>query len=267
MDSLESAYRFIALGLGLGGVMDVTTLWRALYSKEPNSDIFRLLLGLRERFPFNLGGSFSKKADTLFSGLLLCFGGLSVLLIFWTLVDLPSAGVVVPFAVFYFLTVSLRCHLEDSTLSLRNTGVVVLFFYTALGEDSWLGYAGLWLIVSHLAIAYVFTGLSKLRSRSWRNGSRFRYILNGSRWRNTWLAKRFDQFPGGIRALSWGIITLELSAPLLWIAGDPILTGSLLLLCLMHLSIGLAMGIMSFAVFFPACFPAIYVLLSESVRF
>jgi sulfite exporter TauE/SafE len=100
------------------------------------------------------------------------------------------------------------------------------------------------LIQVHVSVIYLFAGLGKLQGESWWNGQAIWYAVANLEYQTldlTWLADHMWL----VNLMTWGAVAWETSYPfLVW----PRLTRPLMLAgaVLVHLGIGLAMGMMTF---------------------
>jgi len=112
--------------------------------------------------------------------------------------------------------------------------------------------AGLIAIRIQLAIVYFEAALSKLGSAGWRDGAAMRGVLfdpeyglpSGVRSHADLLLGH----PGLIRGLTWAVLVLELSVALTLLSPPPLRRVSFVLVCALHLSIIIAMGLPSFGI-------------------
>ena len=100
------------------------------------------------------------------------------------------------------------------------------------------------LIQIHLCVVYLFAGLSKLRGDAWWNGTAFWGAIANAEYQTvdlTWLA----EWPVVVNLCTHGIVAFELAyCVLIWHRGwRPVLLAAALLL---HLGIGLCLGMMTF---------------------
>jgi len=117
--------------------------------------------------------------------------------------------------------------------------------------------AALWFIVAQLLLSYITSGISKLASPVWRNGTALQLI---SRMATYWPYKLSMTFKN--RALSfvvaWSTIIFELFAPLLLFFGRP---GTLIFITLgvlFHAGIAIGMGLTTFVFAFLATYPILF---------
>lgn len=76
-----------------------------------------------------------------------------------------------------------------------------------------------------MAVGYTFSGLDKLASPSWQDGSALRHLLENPLARDNWMREGMLALPGGLIAcLTWGVLIAEITfAPLcLWRRGRAI---------------------------------------------
>ncbi len=111
-------------------------------------------------------------------------------------------------------------------------------------RSSILANIGIRLIQVHLCIIYLFAGLGKLQGESWWNGQAIWYAVANLEYQTmdlTWLADHMWL----VNLMTWAALAWETSYPfLIWprLSRPLMLAGALLV----HLGIGLAMGMMTF---------------------
>jgi predicted DCC family thiol-disulfide oxidoreductase YuxK len=110
-------------------------------------------------------------------------------------------------------------------------------------------WAAVWIL---MAVGYTYSGLTKLPSPSWVDGSALRHVLENPLARPTALRETMLALPEGVlRAMTWGALALEVAfAPLalvrrlrpwVWLAGLAMHLGLMTLIDFADLSLGMVM--------------------------
>lgn len=158
--------------------------------------------------------------------------------------------------VFYVARLSPAGDAADVMLILLSVGTGIL-----LGEPrgSPVSTITATVLVANIALAYVWSGVSKIRQRAWRSGRQLALILNTEMYGARTPAKLLLDHGRLAQLLVWTVLTIEISVPV-WIAvgGIPLLVWASAA-AVMHLGIALVMGLNRFLLVFCA---ALLILLS-----
>lgn len=261
MPNLDDIYILTALGLGIACCIQTVGLLRLAASKVPIQDKMGWVVCCAQQL------AFPSRPAQLFSttrrlyGLLYGHLVLALSVVFWSAQGIFPTVSVLLLSLSHFGIVYLLRFLLDASTTLKHSLCLALSSYAFFPNHEHIAWAGLYLIVGQATVAYFFTGLSKVRSGSWRSGQRLLHIMAGSRWRNPLLARYLSRKPLLARSVTWGTTVLELAVPIIWFILPSLIPFSLVVLVIFHLAVGFSLGIWSFALIFPLTFPAVYFLL------
>ncbi len=118
--------------------------------------------------------------------------------------------------------------------------------------------AALWFLAGQCALAYATSGVLKWRrTPEWRNGSAVGLLLRQPFMGDARLAGWLGARPAVNRAVTWGVLALEVAFPLALLGGPALAAGFVAGAFLMHLGIGQFMGLAPFLWAFLASYPAV----------
>ncbi len=124
--------------------------------------------------------------------------------------------------------------------------------------------AVLWFIAGQCALAYGTSGLLKWRrTPEWRQGTAVGLLLRAKFMGDAGLAAWLLAHPGFNRAVTWGVLLLEVGFPLALLGGPPVAAGFVGGAFLMHMGIGHFMGLTPFLWAFLASYPAVLFVSSQ----
>jgi hypothetical protein len=115
----------------------------------------------------------------------------------------------------------------------------------------------LWFITGQACLAYFASGVSKLASRSWRNGTAVFGVFNTRSFGFSALAHALHNRPLLNRGIAWSVIGFELLFPVVLFGNAIVLWVVLAAGFGMHVLCALVMKLDSFVWAFLACYPAI----------
>lgn len=125
--------------------------------------------------------------------------------------------------------------------------------------------AVVWFIALQALLAYFTSGVVKLQTRPWREGTAIRLVLNTQSYGSPILAGWLEKAPGLSKLMCWGVILFECGFPLIILAGPQTTLALLLCGAFFHLMIAATMGLNGFFWSFVATYPAIF-RLSQDVQ-
>ncbi|WP_394363726.1 HTTM domain-containing protein [Flavobacterium oreochromis] len=137
-----------------------------------------------------------------------------------------------------------------------------LQFFTLIGliiGFSYSNYLGILFIALNVLVIYFFTGINKIKSKPWLNGSAIFMVMNIETYGNKKIAKFLYKKKYFQKILSWLIILFQLSFPLCLINKNFCII-YLTLGFIFHLSNMIIMKLHNFFWLFIATYPCIYYL-------
>jgi hypothetical protein len=115
----------------------------------------------------------------------------------------------------------------------------------------------LWFIAVQAMTAYFTSGVVKLQSRAWRDGTAIEFVLMSENYGDRTFSRRVAQIPHMNQVLCWSTIIFECCFPFVVLLGPK--ATLVLLSCgiVFHLSIAATMGLNGFFWSFVATYPAV----------
>lgn len=120
--------------------------------------------------------------------------------------------------------------------------------------------AGLTLIVGQSLLSYFIAGFTKLISSVWRNGEAVRGVMRTEAYGHPVASRIIRKNPGLGVVLGWTVISLELCFPFVIVLPMPAAICLLGVAAVFHILNAIFMGLNTFALSFPASYPAIITL-------
>jgi hypothetical protein len=177
---------------------------------------------------------------------------------------LPGAAVVVLFLTTLAMTFRHAYGLDGSD-QMTSILIVALMLHCFAPENRIVALIAIWFLALQSCLAYFTSGVAKLASRGWREGTAVFQVLNTASFGRRGVARLLANVPWAARLLSWSVIAFESAFPLAVVTGRH---GALLFLAggiLMHVGIAYCMGLGSFVWAFVATYPAVFYV-ADTVR-
>jgi hypothetical protein len=112
-------------------------------------------------------------------------------------------------------------------------------------------------IAFQVLLSYFTAGSAKAMSPAWRRGTALRDILQGRTYGSVALGRLAGWFPGLCRFVSWSVIAVECTLPLIAFAGPYGRIGFVVIGIALHGSIAVLMGLNTFLIMFLATYPCV----------
>jgi len=116
---------------------------------------------------------------------------------------------------------------------------------------------GLIFLTLQLCLSYQAAGWLKLRERGWRDGTYLARVLSSGAYGHAAAGRYLTDHPSLSRMLSWSVIALETSFPIVFVLPPFAAAGLLAAGLAFHVGTGLLMGLNTFVIFFGAAYPAL----------
>lgn len=129
-------------------------------------------------------------------------------------------------------------------------------------NDRWLCLAGLAWGAGQATIAYATSGLTKLATGFWRDGTALTAVMSSYRSGHA-LAAAAVRLPGAAIGMAWAIMSVETLFPVALVVPQPISLGILGAMCAFHLATAVTMGLNTYPWAFAATYPC--VLMANSI--
>jgi hypothetical protein len=137
--------------------------------------------------------------------------------------------------------------------------IVAGLFATYFLEPAGYAWIGLAFVAAQSLLSYAASGLSKLGSPMWRNGTAVAAILGTNTYGAPHVTRLFASRPGVGTVASRGVIALECLIPFVLVVPMPVVVVILARAAVMHLSIAAVMGLNKFLLSWVATYPAVIV--------
>jgi hypothetical protein len=115
----------------------------------------------------------------------------------------------------------------------------------------------LWFLALQACLAYFTAGVAKWMGSHWRDGSGLTGVFTTDAFGNQTLGGFLRRSPSSARLLSWSVIILECTFPLVLIAPEPLLWALLAGGVTFHIVTAFVMGLNTFVFAYFALYPAI----------
>lgn len=125
--------------------------------------------------------------------------------------------------------------------------------------------AGLWFVAVQLGLSYAIAGLSKIPTRSWRDGTALTGILGTGIYGHRGLFRVVTNYPYLAVALSWAVMSFEISFIPLCLFRGKMMLAVMMVGVFFHLSNAVFMGLNGFFVSFVAAYPVAWTLMNGRV--
>jgi hypothetical protein len=137
--------------------------------------------------------------------------------------------------------------------------------YYAIDKTSILRWFGPGFIVAQLTLSYFISGIYKLKSRTWRDGSAVKKVIATVIYGKPGMQFIFKNKPAAL-FFCWAVIIWECTFPLLFFTPPPVCFVWLAMGAAFHISMALVMGLNTFMFAFLSAYPLFFLLLSK-IRF
>jgi hypothetical protein len=139
----------------------------------------------------------------------------------------------------------------DDMLMVSSVGAAV----ASLPVADWTKVMALAFVAGQLLLSYLIAGAAKLAGSDWRHGSAVVDVLATRDFGRTVPRLLQGAGPAG-RLASWGTIVLELTLPVMFVMGGPLLLPAVALGAMFHLGIATMLGLNRFLPAFLSAYPA-----------
>lgn len=127
----------------------------------------------------------------------------------------------------------------DIMLMIVLAGLGVLWLVPSTALTDWAA----WLVALNVCLAYLWSGVAKLRVPAWRHGRQVALAVNSPRFGSAQVAWHMLNRPTITRLTAWSVILLEVSCPIFLILGGWPLIAWMVCAILMHVSVAIIMGL------------------------
>jgi uncharacterized membrane protein YphA (DoxX/SURF4 family) len=176
---------------------------------------------------------------------------------------LPMAQPATSLLLLFILAVELFSALRNGGYGMEGSDQMHLILLCSLNiyfavSDPFARTAVMWFIALQSMLAYLTSGIVKLKTRPWRAGTAIRLVLSTDNYGCRRLSQLLNRMPEVSKWMCWGVVAFECLFPLVVLAGPK--ATLLLLVCgaCFHLMIAATMGLNGFFWSFVATYPAIY---------
>ncbi len=169
----------------------------------------------------------------------------------------PLRGVCAAVVALATITFSLRSPFGlDGADQLSAFIFVGLTFHHAIGS-AWMGELVLWCLALQVSLAYCTSGIGKVFSRTWRDGSAIPGVVGTLNYGSAGMAKWLAGKRGLAQAIAWTVILTETVFPLALIGPEPLTLALLVGGLAFHVGNAVVMGLNTFFWSFVATYPAV----------
>jgi hypothetical protein len=183
--------------------------------------------------------------------------GISLLFSAWRHIQLASvcalAGLFVSGILLAYRFPYSRLGADDMT-TIVTVGLLVA---AAFPSPSWRA-LGLSFIAAQTCLCYITSGVGKLTSPVWRNGTAIRGVLSTTTYGSTRAAQLLRGWRMPVLFVGWAVIVFELLFPLALVAPSSLMFSLFAIGAIFHLGNALVMGLNTFLWTFLAAYPAVW---------
>ncbi len=123
--------------------------------------------------------------------------------------------------------------------------------------DSRVHTIGVVFVAAQLILSYIISGGAKLISTEWRNGTAVQGILSSYTYGTEFTKVLFNKSLFLSRIMCWMVVAVELLFPMALFFTDTVFYSAVIMGILLHLSIGVVMGLNDFVWSFLAAYPSL----------
>jgi hypothetical protein len=256
--SLQNVYFYTILILGLGYVikcLELISIRETFEEKNPNDwNLVGLDTLQASRFDTVFRAVYSKSGIVI-----LCV--ISILFFLFSILFFNDHFVLTScIASFFICQLILHHRQEFGGDGADQMSFIILTTFTlcfAFSRNEQIQKIGISFVSGQLILSYIVAGWSKVISKEWQNGSAIQGILSSYTYGAGFTRKYFTSNLRCAKLVAWGTIAFESLFPLVLISNVPVFFALIGLGLLMHLAIGIVMGLNDFIWSFAAAYPSL----------